>query len=888
MNAARFALPPLPQPTYSFRDVPRAKYPDLEGSTVEYVTEREDFQRCMAEMLLVCKEAVRRQKAKNPDAKGPDGSKPLSLEYLADRLDVDEPLWGFLIRHNGRLQGFVTVTTFTNYQKTFRWDSCNEAAFAHDDEEAQKLRQTGVRKVDQDGSLARQMQATVRAGDIWGEGVVWPRIAEISLLGGLGCGRILMELVIEELERLKASSKINYDFVALQATNNSVSFYESLGFVRVGAVSQEESKGEQARQQVGTISPSQKPSTPVKSDSNDSVPSTPARQLLALPDNVVMSKFKAYEVKKAGEPLNVIAKKFKTDVYDVIFLNQMNYPNLVPGSRLIKGTVLRIPDPSKESLRSTRTHVSVGAQDLKWFTAKENDTPRSIAKMFGLNCLDLVQANKNRLKGLLSNSRLKQGTKVRISHLDAPDTQYSPYAHWAFPDDEEFEDGEPSYMMAMPLNRLKGIAAKTRPIREGLKCLVGEYTLPEMVHNVTSLPGGERWSVPKQILNALPPPRTAFDLFVEQYHSINPKLTEKSTKEKESILRNVWKKLPTQQKSQFVDKAETINRQEKIKLGLDPEHTSSEEEETQARPRIIPGQAEAQENLFNMVVRLKSGVADSVDADLQEFKYWYVLTFIPDLRWAHLAPMVQDGFFGEDKRSAKGRPRWKLVDEKLGKELDISSSLCIPCKSRAVKRTVDADKEEWDIQDNGKPFLKLKRKTSLSSDTVSSRQQSVYSDSDSIESRQDSKQNTLKRKSLGSGNVLWARYPNSAEDIRVKLTGKSAPAPRKIPKQPISRKRKQLRDTTLDVHAGGRNSRMKIRGVEEATLSGSENGEGQKSSGESTSSANTLKYRKETSQRSSEDNSLSQKKLSILSTLTENTTHSAVASVVPAEMPCYF
>ena len=69
MNAARFALPPLPQPTYSFRDVPRAKYPDLEGSTVEYVTEREDFQRCMAEMLLVCKEAVRRQKAKNPDAK---------------------------------------------------------------------------------------------------------------------------------------------------------------------------------------------------------------------------------------------------------------------------------------------------------------------------------------------------------------------------------------------------------------------------------------------------------------------------------------------------------------------------------------------------------------------------------------------------------------------------------------------------------------------------------------------------------------------------------------------------------------------------------------------------------------------------------------------------
>jgi hypothetical protein len=43
---------------------------------------------------------------------------------------------------------------------------------------------------DTDGNLAREMQATVRCGDIWNEGVVWPRIAEISLLGGLGCGKV--------------------------------------------------------------------------------------------------------------------------------------------------------------------------------------------------------------------------------------------------------------------------------------------------------------------------------------------------------------------------------------------------------------------------------------------------------------------------------------------------------------------------------------------------------------------------------------------------------------------------------------------------------------------------------------------------------------------------
>jgi hypothetical protein len=79
----------------------------------------------------------------------------------------------------------------------------------------------------------------------------------------------------------------------------------------------------------------------------------------------------------------------------------------------------------------------------------------------------------------------------------------------------------------------------------------------------------------------------------------------------------------------------------------------------------------------------------------------FVLTFIPDLKWCHLAPMIQVGTFGSDKRKAEGRPIWKLVDESLGKEVDISSSFCIPIKSRSMKRTQDADKEEWDIIDDG-------------------------------------------------------------------------------------------------------------------------------------------------------------------------------------------
>ena len=57
-------------------------------------------------------------------------------------------------------------------------------------------------------------------------GVIWPHIAEISLLGAVGCGRWLMETVIEELE----ISGSQYDYVTLQATDNSIGFYESLGY----------------------------------------------------------------------------------------------------------------------------------------------------------------------------------------------------------------------------------------------------------------------------------------------------------------------------------------------------------------------------------------------------------------------------------------------------------------------------------------------------------------------------------------------------------------------------------------------------------------------------------------------------------------------------------
>lgn len=196
-NATRSKLEPLHQPAYSFTCVPKAKG-DLQGSSLQRVDDRKHLLKSMAEMLLLCKEATRRRPSST--AKG-SGSKPLSLEYMADRLDIDDPLFGYVIRTNenldgqenwkrGMLQGFITVTTFTNWQRTFRWDSSLEAAFDQDMEQMEKERESGKRSWDSTGKLARELQSTIRFGNIWEEGVVWPRIAEISLLGALGCGRV--------------------------------------------------------------------------------------------------------------------------------------------------------------------------------------------------------------------------------------------------------------------------------------------------------------------------------------------------------------------------------------------------------------------------------------------------------------------------------------------------------------------------------------------------------------------------------------------------------------------------------------------------------------------------------------------------------------------------
>jgi hypothetical protein len=619
---------------------------------------------------------------------------------------------GFFVRdQESKLQGFITCTTFTNWQKSFRWDSVHEASFSYDDNKLSQQMLSGERVHDADGILGAGLQQTIHCGDPWNEGIVWPRIAEISLLGGLGCGKALLSMALERLETLKATGRQNYDYVVLQATENSVPFYESMGFVRVGALTVDSAIENMKK------SPS---SSDDETESDESAPNavpvataSPADSLAA-PSEIVSSPVTVYVVEKAGESPLEIAKKFNVSVWDVVYLNHYLYKDLTSRSWLKAGTSLYIPSESKAKEDAcaqalTKKDLEGESSAPKWYVAFENDTPKSIARKFGVACKELVEANIARLPELLPISRLKQGTRVKVSHFHLHDEHHVPYCHWTFPDDK-FENAEPSYMMAKKIKRRTGNAAKVRPVQSSLAVPVSKYVKPlASLFHVVTVPAKtpvKKAKAPKPVFNLPGKPKRALSAYIifcnETRGSISKQLAGKPATEYSKILSAHWKQISDKERAVFQRKHESAKKQyEKALQKYERNLERFFEKHPEMRPSDDAEEEEDSEGetLFNQVVTVKPG---TLGEEYKDVEYFYVLTYIPDLVWCHLAPMRLVGYWGEDKPQCQGRPIWMLVDESEGKEVDISASFCQQVKSRGMKRTVDADNEQWDIPDSGR------------------------------------------------------------------------------------------------------------------------------------------------------------------------------------------
>ena len=466
--------------------------------------------------------------------------------------------------------------------------------------------------------------------------------------------------MIERLECNKATSSQNYDYVVLQATENSIPFYESMGFTRVGCI------------QGKAPSPSGYASSPVKT----------------------------YVVQKEWEKPVDIAKQFGVDVLDIEFLNIPVWgPSFKKNVWLKKGTEVFVPLTNEKDVKDIKN------TQIKWYTAKEDETPRGIAMKHKVKYADFLAANQRRYPELVGNSRLKSGTRIQVSRFDIDDSDYMPYPHWTFPDDElDEESNEPSYMMALKLNRKFGKATENTPVEDSLAVEIQPYS-PEAcgVKDVVIEPKVSQIktsNTPK--ISAKEPkkpkrPPTPFLLFSTHVRTTKKaKLAGKSFVESNKMISEMWKNMSQEEKSPF------YNQFEESKPAYAQSLLQYEQELATFRlnnPLSSGPVTGVDTSLLEQVVKLKS--TNGIPGYATKYEYFYVLTYIPDLLWVHLIPMRKVGVFDDKHLGCAGRPIWMIVSEEEGKEFDTSASVCKVVSSRTINNSADADEEQWDIYESG-------------------------------------------------------------------------------------------------------------------------------------------------------------------------------------------
>ena len=290
-----------------------------------------------------------------------------------------------------------------------------------------------------------------------------------------------------------------------------------------------------------------------------------------------------------------------------------------------------------------------------------------------------------------------------------------PYIHWTFPDSKFEDNPDPSYMMARRLNRKNRSQSKVKPVESSFAIQVqSEYDSSSIPTSIVQAPintmplektqkSKKRKRHPEEPL-APKRPKNAFFVFLSgERRRLKAKHVKISLTELTKVASRHWKSLSEETKAPILKEAENLKAQyakdmKKYQVEIEvfgAKHPDWVQANDDDNGSLKKAKNSGFVNLFNKVVKLtKEGQRQAGD----EFRYFYALTYIPDLYWCHLAPMRKVGVFGSNKKSG-GRTKWMLVNEGEGKELDITGAVCQVVKSRCTRGCADADKEEWDIID---------------------------------------------------------------------------------------------------------------------------------------------------------------------------------------------
>lgn len=343
----------------------------------------------------------------------------------------------------------------------------------------------------------------------------------------------------------------------------------------------------------------------------------------------VTSDVMSYKVVN-GETLTRIAAKFEVDVWDIIFLNKHSLGEAVPSSKPKVNALLLIPAKNETTNATAQNRQTI---QTSWYVAKNNDTPRIIAKHLNISCQDIVNGNKAHLPGLISNSRLKEGTRVKVSNFDCPENIYSAYAHWSFPN-AEYEEPEPSYMMALKINRRKGSERNHRPFEMSLKTQIKPYEptqllLPPSPQRAMNAPAVAAALPSKSsVRGKIKPPKrplSAYKLFASENRDagISGKFTSESAKE----TKDRWNELSANAKAQYESRAIAALQKYHEQMAKYCDETSTQlntnHETTCSMEGSTPlcmseDDAAFKLSLYNKVVRLKPDAM----TEGSEYTYW--------------------------------------------------------------------------------------------------------------------------------------------------------------------------------------------------------------------------------------------------------------------------
>lgn len=194
----------------------------------------------------------------------------------------------------------------------------------------------------------------------------------------------------------------------------------------------------------------------------------------------------------------------------------------------------------------------------------------------------------------------------------------------------------------------------------------------------------------------IPPKRpiSAYFIFLKEQREKLADSLPKNVTETSKIISEMWRELTAEDKLPY--EKEQL-KAKKVHQAVVKQYEKNMVEFYRVHPEFAPKTPAARKKekkekkpkkMFNKVVKLDPTSTPYGD----EYKYYYVLTYLPDLQWCHLCPVITKGKFEESDRE-----KYVLVNEEEGKEIDVSATLCTIVKAKAMRRTTDADKEEWDI-----------------------------------------------------------------------------------------------------------------------------------------------------------------------------------------------